>query len=351
MPEELPELDEILHSGALAYGKWGRTFEQSIKEFVGCKEDVLVVNSFTATIQVVLSTLGIKSGDEIIASPQSCLASTQPLATFGATVVWADIDPKRGTLSPESVESKITSRTKLIFHNHHCSYPGYIDEINALGKKYGLIVIDDCIESFGSKYKGRLLGNLDTDITIFSFQTVRLPNTIDGGAMIFKDRALFEKAIKVRDLGVDRKTFRDSLGEISLLSDVPIHGYGVTMNEISSYIGYCQMQSVKKLFAHQKGNAEIWQQEITSAYPSLKLLDTIDIEPSYWVFGVLSENKLSTLTHFREMGYSTSGVHIPNTYYSVFGSQGDFPGVEQFYSQFVALPSGWWLKKQECIRF
>lgn len=343
MPEKLPEVDSILHSGALAYGKWGRAFEQSIKDFVGCEEDVLVVNSFTAVIQVVLSTLGIEQSDEIIASPQSCLASTQPLATYGAKVVWADVDPSRGTLCPKSVESKITPRTKVIFHNHHCSYPGHIDQINALGRKYGLTVIDDCIESFGSEYKGRVLGNLGTDVTIFSFQTVRLPNTIDGGALIFKDRKLYEKAVKVRDLGVDRTTFRDSMGEISPLSDVPIHGYGVTMNEVSSYIGYCQMKALPELFAHQRANAKVWSERIASEYPSLKLLNTSDTEPSYWVFGLLSDNKLNTLAHFRKLGYSCSGVHIPNTYYSIFGSQGEFPGVDQFYNEFVALPSGWWV--------
>lgn len=347
MPLDLPELDHILHSGALAYGKWGKLFEQSLKQFVGCNEDILVVNSFTATIQVVLSTLDIKIGDEIIASPQSCLASTQPLVTFGAKVVWADIDPNRGTLDPESVESKITPRTKAIFHNHHCSYPGYIDEINALGKKYGITVVDDCIESFGSKYKGRKLGNLDTDITMFSFQTVRLPNTVDGGGMIFKDRTLYEKALKVRDLGVDRTSFRDLQGEINPASDVAIKGYGVTMNEISSYIGYCQIQNLPELFNTQRNNADIWKEQVLQNYSDLKLLDTTDCEPSFWVFGVLSQNKASTMNYFRDKGYNVSGVHIPNTYYSIFDTQGKYPGVEEFYSQFVALPCGWWYSKKE----
>lgn len=343
MPEKLPEIDMILHSGALAYGKWGHAFEQSIKDFIGCSEDVLVVNSFTTTIQVVLSTLNIKAGDEIIASPQSCIASTQPLVTYGAKIVWADVDPTIGTLCPKSVESKITSKTRVIFHNHHCSYPGYIDEINTLGRKYGITVIDDCMEAFGSMYKGRILGNVETDITIFSFQTVRLPNTIDGGAIIFKNRELYEKAVRVRDLGVDRTTFRDSMGEINPLSDVPMHGYGVTMNEVSSYIGYCQMAVLPELFEYQRANAIVWSKKIAAQYPNLRLLNTDNREPSYWVFGVLSDDKIETLNCFRELGFYASGVHIPNTYYSVFGSRGHFPGVEQFHNQFIALPSGWWV--------
>jgi dTDP-4-amino-4,6-dideoxygalactose transaminase len=347
MPQTLPELDAILHSGALAYGKWGHLFEQSLKDFIGCKEDILVVNSFTAAIQVALSTLGIKSGDEIIASPQSCLVSTQSLATFGAKVVWADIDPSRGTLCPNSVESKITLRTKIIFHNHHCSYPGYIDEINAIGKKYGITVIDDCIEAFGSKYKNRMLGNLDTDITVFAFQTVRLPNTIDGGGIVFKERNLYEKATCVRDLGVDRTTFRDALGEINPESDVSIHGYGVTMNEVSSYIGYCQMLDLLELFARQRRNAVYWNEKINCDYPCIKTLDITGIEPNYWVFGLLSDRKMEMLNYFREKGYYCSSVHLPNTFYSIFGSYTALPGVEEFYSKFLALPCGWWVNFDE----
>lgn len=345
MPENLPEVNAILHSGKLAFGEWGKKFEESIRDFIGCEEKVLVTNSFTSTIQVVLSTLNILQGDEIIASPQSCLASTQPLVTFGAKVVWADVDPERGTLCPENVESKITSRTKIIFHNHHCGYPGYIDEINALGKKYGLTVIDDCIEAFGAEYKGKILGNTGTDITIFSFQTVRLPNTIDGGAIIFRDNDLYKKAIRVRDLGVDRNTFRDSLGEINPLSDVPMHGFGVTMNEICSYIGVSQMAELESLLARQRLNAEKWQEEVISDYHGLKYIQNINCLPNYWIFGVLSENKIETLKYFREKGFYASGVHIPNTYYSVFGRQVKLPGVKDFSSRFLALPSGWWFEK------
>lgn len=345
MPDELPEINAILHSGALAYGKWGREFEGAIKKFVGCDEDVLVVNSFTAAVQVMLATIGITVDDEVIASPQCCMASTAPIASYGAKVVWADVDPRRGTLCPASVEKMITPRTKLIMHNHHCSYPGYVDEINAIGKKYGILVADDAIESFGSRYKGKTIGNLGTDITLFSFQTVRLPNTIDGGGIVFRDRSLYEKGVRVRDLGVNRKTFRDSLGEINPLSDVDIKGYGVTMNEISSYIGYCQMQNLDTLFAKQRTNAVKWRELLISEYPQINLLDTTDIEPSYWVFGTLSTDKIKTLTYFRELGYTTSGVHIPNTFYSIFEKQGDFIGVNEFYRNFVALPCGWWFDK------
>lgn len=169
MPSELPELENIIHSGQLAYGKWGREFEDKLRKFVGI-ENLMTTNSFSTAIQIALTALDLQPGDEVISSPMSCLASNMPLVTFGLKVVWADVDLKTGTLSPNSVRQKITSKTKLIFHNHFCGYIGYVDEINAIAKEYGIYVIDDCVEAFGSMYKGNYAGNLGTDLTVFLFR-------------------------------------------------------------------------------------------------------------------------------------------------------------------------------------
>lgn len=345
MPANLPELNDILYSGALAYGKWGKLFEASLQDFLKSENRPLTVSSFTAAIQVVLSTLGLLPGDEVIASPQCCLASTMPMVSYGIKVIWADIDPSRGTLCPESVKLKISIKTKAIFHNHHCGYPGYIDEIKNIAYEKGLYYIDDCIEAFGAKYKGCILGKNTADVTLFSFQTVRLPNTIDGAAILFKDDDHVKKAMKVRDLGVDRSTFRCSSGEISLTSDVSLVGYGVTMSEVNSYIGFNQMQDISNLFEQQSKNAIQWIQDVKEKYPELSLLNTSDITPSYWIFGVLSSDKEVTMKNFKQIGFSCSSVHIPNSYYSIFGKQAELKGVMEFYNKFLALPSGWWYQK------
>ena len=103
----------------------------------------MVTNTFMSAIITVLLTRGIKAGDEVICSPMGCLVSTQPYLSAGLKIVWADIDPTTGTLSPESVKSKITSKTKAIVHNHYCGYVGYVEEINKIAKEYNLTVIDD----------------------------------------------------------------------------------------------------------------------------------------------------------------------------------------------------------------
>lgn len=339
MPIDLPELWSILQSGNLAYGKWGREFEKKLREFVGV-EYLMTTNSFSSAIQLVLTVLELQPRDEVIASPMSCLASNMPLVTYGLKVVWADIDSKTGTLSPESVKQKITKHTKLIFHNHFCGYMGYVDEINAIAKENGIYVIDDCVEAFGSKYKGHYAGNLGTDITLFSFQTVRLPNTIDGGAIIFRDKILHEKALLMRDYGIRRNIFRDQDGEISKECDIYMKGYGATMSDLNSYIGCMAMQDMVNLLEKQKNQAKKWDEYFGIERVTL---EREEMEPNYWVYGLVREDKLNFLRNMKSQGYYASGVHLPNSFYSVFGNQGSLPNVEMFNEKFVAIPCGWWM--------
>jgi perosamine synthetase len=343
MPQYLPELDAILHSGMLAYGKYGFEFEKKLSAFVG-EGKLLSVNSFNSAVLVALQTLGIRSGDEIIASPMACLASNQPFETVGARVVWADVDFMTGTLSPESVQENITPRTKAIFHNHFCGFPGHIDEINAIGRTYDIPIVDDAIEAFGSEYKGKIIGHTGADVTIFSFQAVRLPTTIDGGALVFKDKTLFEKALQVRDSGIDRKFFRDSMGEINPHYDITLPGFGATMSELNSYIGLQQMNDLDMLLKRQRKNASDWDEKIRESFSDFERLNKREeINPNYWVYGIMVDDKPKALKMFRDAGFYASGVHLPNNFYSVFGKKKELKGVTSFHSRFLALPCGWWL--------
>lgn len=341
MPESLPEIDNILHSGALAYGKWGHEFERKLGEYIG-NGQILATNSFNAAYQVAITTLGLKPDDEVIGSPMTCLASNQPFSTQHVKVVWADIEPTTGMLDVEDVRKKITSRTKAILINHFCGYVGYVDEVLALSKEKGLYIIEDAIEGFGSEYKGKKVGNLGADVTVYSFQTVRLPNTIDGGAVSFKDKALYEKAVLVRDYGIDRLRFRDDMKEISPLCDIAVPGYGATPSEINSYVGCLQMEVIGELLEKQQQQARKWDALLDES--GVKPVTLVaNSKPNYWVYGVLADRKRCFIEEWRNKGYYASGVHLPNTYYSVFGKQPELKGVQEFHRTYVALPCGWWM--------
>lgn len=342
MPEDVRgEIDEVVFSGNLTYGNHAKLFESKLREYVQNPFLLTTANNNYASI-IALSLIDLKRGDEVIASPMACLASNQPLVATGAKVIWADIDPITGTLNPDDVKARITRKTKVILHYHWCGYPGYIDEINQLGKDFGIYVIDDAIESFGSEYKGKKLGNCGSDITLFSFQAVRLPNTIDGGALAFSNKTLFERATKMRDWGINRTTFRDKLGEISPESDISDKGYNALMNELSGMIGVHQMRHLNDLIEKQRKNAEIWNSKLND-WALRRIALRQETNPNYWVYTTFSSNPDNDIVRLRNLGLYTSRVHIRNDNYSCFGVQRyALPGVDQFASSAISIPSGWW---------
>lgn len=343
MPEGImPEIEKILYSGNLAYGKQGKLFEQSLSSYIN-NDHVLTVSSYNHAMLMALSVLDLQPGDEIIASPVSCLASNQPFAIKNIKIIWADVDPLTGSIDPEDVKKRITKKTKAIFHNHFCGFLGNIDGINALAQQHGLYVVDDCIEAFGAEYKGKKMGSLSSDISVFSFQTVRLPNTIDGAALSFNNQNLFEKAKKIRDYGIDRSKFRNQLGEISDSCDIEVEGYGALMSEINSYIGVMQMNDIVDLLDKQQQNAIMWEEKISDIKGISPINLTPHTKPNYWVYGMLCDNKQDALINFRNEGWYATGVHINNNLYSVFKNNEQLKGVNDFMNKFLALPCGWWV--------
>lgn len=340
--KSLPLLDFILHSGQLSYGTHSKKFETQLAQFIGIP-NVLCTSSFNTAYLIALKTVGLKSGDTVIASPMCCLASSQPLAVSGLNVIWADVDPKSGLLDPDSVKKLIRPGVKAIIHNHFCGYAGRISEIRKLASDNNLILIDDVSEAFGTEYHGRKAGNWDADVTIYSFQTVRLPNAIDMGGISFKDAAFLSIAMRLRDYGIDRSRFRDEDGEIWSGCDITEVAYGALPNDINAYIGLCSLEKTPELLEKQRKNAEYWRNfGIAGLTP---LIETNNSKPNYWVYGGLVTNKREFIRFMKGNGqYAVSGIHLPNYYYSLFGSQTPPKGVKKFYSQFVGIPCGWWMK-------
>jgi perosamine synthetase len=340
-----PQLESIFASGQLTSGNYVKIFEKQLQDYLG-NPHVMVTGSNTYASLIALALCGLKNGDEVIASPMSCLASNQPILNFGCKLVWADISPNTGTLNPDDVRKKITGKTKVILHYHWGGYPGYIDEINAIGKEFGIPVIDDAIESFGSEYKGNKMGNLKTPITTFSFQTVRLPNSIDGGALAFAEKETYIRALRMRDFGIDRNGFRDELGELSTQANIKDLGYNAVMNEVNAFVGSKVMEHVPELIKKQRLNAMYWDLYCEENYHEPLLANREEISPNYWIYSFLAKNQMEELKKIRSNGFYASKVHVRNDHYSCFG---DFDpsliGVKQFSECQLSVPSGWWINK------
>jgi len=107
MPTDLTEeVGRILYSGQLASGKYSRMFEEKLKEYLG-NPYVITTSTNNLALQIAFDLLGLSLGDEVIASPMSCLASNQPVITNRGTLVWADIDPQTGTLDQDQSDPSL----------------------------------------------------------------------------------------------------------------------------------------------------------------------------------------------------------------------------------------------------
>ena len=341
MPQDIiNDVETVLYSGNLAFGTYGRSFEKELGQYLGTP-NVVVVNSYGSALELLLNVHQISPGDEVIMSPMGCLRSTQPMACRNAQVIWADIDPETGTLSPENVKKKITTKTRLIINYHHLGYVGYCDELNALGKKYGIPVIEDCLDGIGGCYKGKKVG-VCCDAAVISFDAVRLPNAIEGGALVFQDAKLAELARLKRDLGVDRGHYRDEYNEINPGCDISVTGYACTMNNVNALIALRQLPELDRLLAQRRQNAEKWKELLAARKDCIPLKKICGSTPNYWVFGLLADNRQELFMEFRAQGIGVSSVHFPNNHYSVFHNSEYLPGVEEFQKRFLALPTPAW---------
>lgn len=330
--------EEILFSGNLTGGSEVSGFEMDIGRYVG-NSRVLVTANHNFAMLLALKLAGVGPGDEVLLSPMGCLASSQPVVQLGASVVWVDIDPKTGTLCPQDLETKISSRSKAVVHFHWAGYPGHISEINQVAVRHGLKVIEDASQAFGAEYCGKRIGNTGSDFVCFSFSGVRLPNCVDGGAVCFGQDEDFSQGRLVRDYGIDRKAFRDALSEINPECDISRVGFGASLNNVFAAIGRNNLQSFPKLLLQQRNNLSAWDLLLGDA--SLK---RPDINPSGWVFSGLFEKRDQILQEFRSRGIYASKLHFRNDFYSVFRNamRSDLPGVDEFSRRELCLPSGWW---------
>jgi perosamine synthetase len=179
--EEAKELMEALEQNTLFYhaGKKVKQFLQDFNEMYGVKHSV-ATSSGTASIHVALGAAGVTVGDEVITSPITDQGSLIGILYQNAVPVFADLLPHTYNMDPKSIEACITKRTKAIVVVHLAGNPCEMDAIMDIARKHNLKVIEDCAQSYLSRYKGRLVGTIG-DYGCFSTNDYKHISTGDGG--------------------------------------------------------------------------------------------------------------------------------------------------------------------------
>lgn len=182
----------VLENASFIGGEEVKNFEKNFAAACGVKHCIGVGNG-TDALYIIMKTLGIKAGDEVITVANSWISTSETVSQCGAKPVFIDIEPDYYSIDVTKIEEKINTKTKAIVPVHLYGQMAEIDKISALCKKYNLLLIEDCAQSHLAEYKGKKAGTTGI-IAAFSFYPGKnLGACGDAGAVVTNDDALANK--------------------------------------------------------------------------------------------------------------------------------------------------------------
>ena len=276
-------------------------FEADLRNFIGQGKEVVVLSSGTAAVHLSLIACGVGPGDEVIVQSFTFCASSHPVMYLGATPVFVDSEKGSWNMDPDLLEEAIKDRIaktgkkpKAIMPVALYGMPYEIERIMEIGKRYGIPVIEDAAEGFGSRYKGQVLGTFG-DYGILSFNGNKMITTSGGGALICPDRKSWTKMMWYATQARESYPYYQH-EEI---------GYNYRMSNICAGIGRGQMTVVNDHIAHHHHVQKLYEElfkdvkgitvhvQPNDAYDSNYWLTTITLDPDLKVKG--QENAYKTI--------------------------------------------------------
>lgn len=206
--ELLIAVESVLDGGRYILGPEVAAFEQEFAGYCQVRFAAGVANG-TCSLHLVLRSLGVGAGDEVITAPNSFLASASSIALTGARPVFADIRPD-GNMDPERLEAAITPRTKAVMPVHLTGRPARMPDIIAIARRHNLFVLEDAAQAVGARLEGKPAGSWG-DAACFSLHPLKNLHAFgDGGMMTTNNQDLFDRMLKARNHGLVNREQCDS---------------------------------------------------------------------------------------------------------------------------------------------
>lgn len=249
-PEEKQAVNRVLDSGVLSefLGTWSsgfyggpyvRKLEEEWAARFGVKH-AISVNSATSGLYAAVAASGVGPGDEVIVSPYTMSSSAVGALIYGATPVFADIDPETYCISADTIRKVLTPRTKAVIVVDLFGHPADYDEINQIAREHNLVVIEDAAQAPAASYKGRWAGCLG-HIGVFSLNYHKTIQCGEGGIVVTNDDELADRVCLVRNHG---ETVVEDKGATDLANLI---GYNYRMTEIEAAISAEQLKKLDYL--------------------------------------------------------------------------------------------------------
>ena len=341
--------DDIEAVAAILRGDWLTTgptvtaFEEAIAEVVGGHRAVSCTSG-TAALHMAYAAAGVGPGDQVVTTPMTFVATASGASILGAEVVFADVEEDTALLDPAAVDAVVTDRTKVIAAVDYAGHAADYDALQPIADRVGALTLDDAAHSVGGTYKGRPVGDL-ADITTLSFFPTKNLTTGEGGAAVFKDDALAQRAHEFHFIGLVRDPSRWAITDEGPWHQ-EVHEFGINyrLTDVASALGLSQLARLQAFKERRT--------EITARYnAALSGVDGLrtptqraDVDPAWHLYPVrvLDGRRREVFEKMRERGIGVQVNYIPVYWHPVYADlgyrRGMCPNAEAFYAEELSLP-------------
>lgn len=250
---------QTIRSGWLVQGKRVEEFERLVADYVGVDHAVAVSNCTTA-LQLILYSLGIGPGDEVVLPSFTYVASANAVESLGAKPVFCDIDLKTFNIDPKLAEDAITSNTKAIMAVSLFGLAADLPALSKLADRYKLHLIEDAACALGSLAFGRHTGR-EAVASAFSFHPRKIITTGEGGMIVTSNADMAAALRALRNHGATSSDFkREGSSEGFLLGDFDVMGFNYRMTDMQGALGVAQMSKLEDIIQARRAGADIYGQ-------------------------------------------------------------------------------------------
>jgi dTDP-4-amino-4,6-dideoxygalactose transaminase len=335
---------EVLRSKWLTMGEVTQKFEQAFAEMLGVRHAFAVANG-TVALHLACLAVDLKRGDEVIVPGLTFVATAACARYVGAKPVFADINgPTDLTISPTSIESLITPRTRAIIVMHYAGYACNMPDILEIAQKHDLAVIEDAAHAPGAELNGKRLGAWG-DVAAFSFFSNKNLATGEGGMVTTNDDKMAERIRRFRSHGMTSLTWDRHRGQ-AWSYDVTELGYNYRPNEILSALGLVQLGKLDRNNARRRELTALYTKLLTEELPQVTVpfirhqgVSSCHILPILLPEGV---DRLEFMGAMKDRGIQTS-IHYPiipdfRSYRKIYRGKNTIPLIREWARREVTLP-------------
>jgi len=340
--KDIDNVVKVLHSTFLTTGEVVAEFERHFSSYLGCK-NVIGVTSCTAALHLSLLAYGIGSGDEVITTPMTFIATPNSIIHAGAKPVFVDIEKETRNINADLIEDIITSRTKAIIPVHLYGQMCDMRKIREVADKHNLIIIEDAAHCVEGKRGGARPGQLG-NTACFSFYATKNITSGEGGAIATDSKKIAEKLKKLRLHGMS-KGAADRYSEKYKHWDMEMLGWKYNMDNIQAALLLNQLKNAEKSWQRREGICQMYE-EFFKNIEGIKLLKVLPNSKSgRHLFTILvpPEKRDNILWKLQEQGIGAAvnyrAVHLLKYYCETYGyKRGTFPIAENVGDSTITLP-------------